>query len=206
MSYMKWRKYYWYLSTFWKKHGLVMIGSIVAAIVVFSLFIPVIARLMEQKKVSYLGMIGSYTLVSLPKEIQDQISLGLTQIKEDGSVAPSLSTRWSIEDEGQTYRFIIKDNVFWQDGTPLTPQDIEYKLENVETIATANDVIFKLPDQYVPFPTVVAQPLLRYEEEPFLFFFKKTKVIGLGNFRVTSFATQANRLKEVVIENDQERK
>jgi len=206
MSFMKWRKYYWYLSTFWKKHGLVMIGSIVMAIVVFSIFIPVIARLMERKKVTHIGMIGNYTLSTLPEEIQKQISLGLTQIKEDGSVAPSLSTRWSIEDEGQTYRFIIKDSVFWQDGAPLKPQDIQYKLDNVETIATTNDVVFKLPDQYVPFPTIVSQPLLRYEEEPFLFFFKKPKIIGLGEYRVTNFTNQANRLKEIIIENDQERK
>lgn len=182
-----------------------MIASIVVAIIIFSLFTPLIARLLEQKKTTYIGMVGDYTLNSLPLEIQDKVSLGLTKINADGSVSPSLSTRWSIEDEGQTYRFILKNNIFWQDGQPFTTESINYTLENVEKITTANDVIFKLPDRYVPFPTVVAEPLFRYTKVPYLVFFKKTQVVGLGEYKITNYINKAKKLKEIIVENNQER-
>lgn len=202
---MKFRKYYWYLSTFWKKHGLVLVGTIVIAVLIFSLFTPVIARIFEQKPTTYIGLVGNYTLTSLPEEIQKKVSMGLTSINDDGSVSPALSSRWSIEDEGQTYRFVIKENTFWQDGEPLDSNNINYQLDNVEKITTPNDIVFKLPDKYVPFPTIVAEPLFRFSKQPYLIFFKKTQVIGLGEYQITDYINSAGKLKEITIENNLER-
>lgn len=197
-------KFYWYVSAFLRKHGLVVLFSVIAAVIVFSIFIPVIARQLEAKPKTYIGMVGSYTLQTLPVEIQQQISSGLTKTALDGSVNPDLALRWTIEDEGRTYRFIIRDDVRWQDGTPLKPQDINYTFTDVETITTQNDVVFKLPDTYVPFPTNVTQPLFKTETQPWMFIFKRKVVIGLDEFRVIRVKELGQQVKEIVLEGPQE--
>lgn len=205
------RKYYWYLSAFLRKHGTLLLISVVGASVFFSLFIPNVANRLETKPRRYIGMVGSYTLQTLPQTIQEKISAGLTTVEDDGSVSPAVAARWSVEDDGKTYRFVIKDNLVWQDGKPLQPSDIGYSFKDVETITTQNDVVFKLPDSYIPFPTIVSQPLFRSTSEPYLFLFRREKIIGLGTHQVLSFTKesqrlqQSERLTELVLDSDQER-
>jgi peptide/nickel transport system substrate-binding protein len=199
------RTYYWYLSAFLRKHGALVVGTVVAGILVFSFFIPVIARQFEGKPKTYLGMVGSYSLDNLPTTVQHQLSLGLTKIAEDGTVSPELASRWSVEDDNRQYRFIIRDNVVWQDGKSLLPQDIEYRFPEVDVLTTEHDIVFKLPDSFVPFPTTVARPLFRYGEEKKWFFLKRKTVIGLGQYRLVDYKEQGPRVTEVQLESSKER-
>ncbi len=200
------RKYYWYISIFFKKHGLTIVASVVAAIILFSLFLPFLLRVFESKQRSYIGVIGRYSLNALPVKIQHEVSNGLTFIEEDGSATPDLSERWSIEDEGKTYRFLLRQNVKWQDGKALEASDISYQFKDVQTISTANEIIFKLKDPFAPFPTVVAQPIFRTTTEPYLFFFRRKKLLGTGNYQVASFKETGERLQEIVLDNPRDQK
>lgn len=200
------RKYYWYISAFVRKHGILVLASIVVAIIIFSLAFPVILKLLDFKKKSYIGVVGRYTLTSLPRPIQDEISLGLTKIKEDGSVAPSLAERWLVEDNGKTYRFLIKKNLQWQDGKELTSNDVNYNFNNVQVIRNANEVIFKLADAYAPFPTTVSQPIFRVDTQPYLFFFKKQKIIGLGPYQVSDYKERSLRISELTLNSNTDEK
>ena len=47
---------------------------------------------------------------------------GLVDIQPDGSVAAAAATSWAIEDDGLTYRFLLRDDRF-HDGTPVTAMD-----------------------------------------------------------------------------------
>lgn len=206
------RKYYWYFSAFWNKHGKLIVSSVVLAILIFSLFIPLIANTLETKKRMYIGLVGDYSINTLPLEIQTLISSGLTSLEEDGSASPAIATRWTVEDDGLTYRFVINKDLFWQDGKELTPDDIAYNFNDVETITTQNDIVFKLPDEYVPFPTTVAQPIFRTIQEPYLLFFKRNRIIGLGEYEVLQYVQteqqlqRNSRLKELVLDSPQERR
>lgn len=42
---------------------------------------------------------------------------------------PSLATEWTVSEDGKTYRFKIREGVTFHDGSPLTPEDVEYSLE-----------------------------------------------------------------------------
>jgi len=42
---------------------------------------------------------------------------------------PSLATDWTISEDGKTYRFRIREGVSFHNGTPLTPEDVEYSFE-----------------------------------------------------------------------------
>lgn len=203
------RKFYWYLTAYIRKHGLIVIGSVVAAILFFSFTIPTLVTKLEKSTYSYVGVVGDYTLTSLPPSISKKLSAGLTQITENGTTEPALAQRWIVENDGITYRFVIKEDIYWQDGKLLTPNDVVYNLPNVETIVTPNDIVFKLPDPYAPFPTVVTAPLFRIEEETYRFFFTRPKLIGIGKYQVVDYKTTGNNptttLTELVIDGPDER-
>lgn len=195
------RTYYWYLTAFLRKHGRLVFGTLVVTIALFSVIVPLIASTVETKPRRYIGIVGTYSLANLPHSIQSQISLGLTRVEPDGSVEPSLSERWSVEEDGKTYRFIIRGGLVWQDGQPFVPTDINYNFIDVQTITTQNDVVFKLPDTYVPFPTVVSQPLFRTGTRRKWFFFTEPTLVGLGDYKVLSFQEQGGRVKQLVLDS-----
>ncbi len=199
------RKFYWYLTAYIKKHGLIFILSLAVAIAFFSITIPLITAKITIRKKFYIGIIGEYTLDNLPLEITSKLSSGLTKVKKDGSVVPMLSERWAVENDGKTYRFIIKKGLVWQDGKTLTPDDVIYNFNDVKTIATPNDVIFKLPDSFSPFPNVVSAPLLRDAKDKFWLFFERPTLIGIGHNKITNYTKRGNNITQLTIDSLKER-
>lgn len=199
------RKFYWYLTAYIKKHGLIFFASVLVAILVFSFIIPSLVGTIEKSRHQYVGLVGEYTLESLPPEVSSKLSAGLTRLEADGSATPLLAERWTVEQDGKTYRFVLKQNLFWQDGKPVTPEDIEYRLRDVETIITPNDIVFKLPDTYAPFPTVVSEPLFRTGRMAHWFFFDKPTLIGIGPYKITNYDQNGSRLTEITIDGKDER-
>jgi peptide/nickel transport system substrate-binding protein len=200
------RKYYWYLTAFIRKHGALLIGTIIGGVVLFSVVFPFVINIFELRPRHYIGMVGSYSLNTLPRSIQVLLSHGLTELQPDGSVIPDVAERWAVEDEGKSYRFVVRRNVFWSDGKAFEPSDVNYNFSDVQTIATANDVIFKLKKPFVPFPTVVSQPLFRFSQQTSFFFLRKQKLIGLGPYQVNDYQEKGPRLSELTVSNkDEER-
>jgi peptide/nickel transport system substrate-binding protein len=201
------RKFYWYISTFFRKHGVVVLASVIGAILLFSVFLPFVIQKINFKPKKYIGVVGIYTLDNLPSEIREKMSNGLTKLNEDGSATGSLAERWTIEDDGKTYRFLMRQNVLWQDGKPVTPEDLQYNFKDVQILTNPNEIIFKLKDPFSPFPTVLAQPVFRSATEPYLFFFKRRKIIGTGQYQLMRYDERegGGRLTEVLLDgpNDQ---
>ncbi len=133
------------------------------------------------------------------------MSAGLTTLAEDGTAIGALSERWTIEQENKTYRFLLKKNLVWQDGSPITTDEINYAFPDVQVITTPNDVIFKLPAAYSPFPTLVEKPVFKSGTRKKWFFWTEPTFIGVGEYRLTGFQLNGTRLKELTIENDTER-
>jgi len=199
------RKYYWYLTAYLRKHGMIMLVTLVFAIGFFSLVLPRLITTIEQKKRTYVGIVGDYSLDTLPPTISEKISLGLTKIETNGTVSSSIADRWIAEDEGRTYRFVLRTNLVWQDGKPVTTEDVNYNFKDVEIIRTQSDVLFKLPDAYVPFPTVVAQPLIRTVQTRYLLFLSRPMPVGIGAYKVVDYKIKNNRLRELVLDHPRER-
>ena len=70
------RKLYWYLTAYIKKHGLVVIGSVLLAMLVFSFTIPTLVTRLEKRSQQHIGIVGEYTLTNLPPLISSQLSAG----------------------------------------------------------------------------------------------------------------------------------
>ena len=60
---------------------------------------------------------------------------------ENLNIVPDLAERYEIEEEGRVYKFYLKENLLWQDKTPLTVDDIIF------TIKTIQNPDFKSPLQ-----------------------------------------------------------
>lgn len=58
--------------------------------------------------------------------------------EQSTALEPDLATaKAEISDGGKTYKYTLKDNVTWEDGTPVTAQDVKYGIERT----WAQDVI-----------------------------------------------------------------
>ncbi len=199
------RKYYWYASAYIKKHGLIFLLSVIATIALFSFMVPYIADRIEKRSVSYIGMVGDYTLKTLPDEITTKLSAGLTRIEQDGGTAPVLAERWTVEQDGKVYRFILKDELYWQDGEPVTPESIRYDLRDTQVLTTEEDIVYRLPDTYAPFPTLLSQPVFREGTISHFGLISKPTLIGIGKYKIADYKNSGHRIEEIVIDSDTER-
>lgn len=199
------RKLYWYLTAYIKKHGIVVLASVLGAIFIFSFFVPSLISKLENRRTFYIGIVGDYSLETLPQEVTKKISAGLTTVLEDGSVEPLVAQRWNSEQDGKTYRFILKEDIFFTDGQELTTQDIQYNFPNVETIITPNDIVFKLPDPFAPFPVAVSEPILKTTYERHNLVLSRPMLIGVGPYEIIDYKQQGNRVSEIVLQGNNER-
>ncbi len=63
-------------------------------------------------------------------EVIEQLFLGLTDYDpKTYEVVPELAQSWSTSEDGTVYTFILREDVTWSDGKPVTAQDIEYALK-----------------------------------------------------------------------------
>jgi peptide/nickel transport system substrate-binding protein len=53
---------------------------------------------------------------------------GLTSISPSREVVPDLAANWEIFDDGKTYVFHLRDDVFWHDGHGFTADDVIYTI------------------------------------------------------------------------------
>ncbi len=56
---------------------------------------------------------------------------GLVELDSALNPVPSLATRWEVEQSGALYRFHLRPNVRWHDGTKLTSNDVKFTFDSL---------------------------------------------------------------------------
>lgn len=144
--------------------------GVVVAIASFKLLPKILNLENETQKI---GLVGSFTTDTLPLEIQKRISLGLTELEEDGSVSPSLARSWEISSDGKIYKINLRDDTYFQDGKKLKADDINYNFKDARlTILDEKTIQFTLGEPFSPFLVAISQPI-----------FKKG-LVGVGEYQV----------------------
>lgn len=152
--------------------------------------------------------------------VTDQIFNGLVGLDVDLNPVPELALAWEIEDGGRTYRFTLRDDVRWHDGTPFTSSDVKFTFEEALLkyhsrtraaleglligIDTPDDhtVIFRLARPYSPLlqrlDVVEASiiPRHQYAGHDLLSGEPTRHPIGTGPFRFVSYAPGNNLVLE----------
>lgn len=164
MAVFRTRFIYWLLKAYVKKWGKLFLIFFIFGLLFFILlirFYPVILNNISFEKKKLIGISGVYTVNDFPDFISKKVASGLTKINSNGEITPDLSESWEILDNGKTYVFHLKKNIFYSDGTPFTSKNIQFSFKDV-SISRPDDytIIFKLKEQYAPFLATVSNPVL----------------------------------------------
>jgi oligopeptide transport system substrate-binding protein len=60
-----------------------------------------------------------------------QLFAGLVELSPEMDVMPDLARAWEVQESGLRYRFELRDDLFWSDGTPIEAADIEYAWKRI---------------------------------------------------------------------------
>jgi peptide/nickel transport system substrate-binding protein len=92
------------------------------------------------------GVIGSPRFINPLLAISDAdrdltalVYSGLLRAGENGGYVPDLAQHYEISEDGRTYTFVLRNNVVFHDGTPVTAEDVVF------TITMAQDSALKSP-------------------------------------------------------------
>lgn len=58
------------------------------------------------------------------RDLCSLIFAGLTRFDDNGEVVPDIASTWNISENGLTYTFKLRQDVKWEDGTPVTADDV----------------------------------------------------------------------------------
>jgi peptide/nickel transport system substrate-binding protein len=102
------------------------------------------------------------------RDLTAVVYAGLLTHGPDGTLVPELAESYSVSDDGKTYTFVLKEGLTFQDGVPLTADDVVFTTkaaanaairspifanwDGVQVEATdERTVTFTLPKAYAPF-------------------------------------------------------
>lgn len=192
------RLLFWLIKAYLKRWGRNI--SIYFGVSLFVFFLlnvalaPIVTRLPFAKKET-MGMVGPYTINSIPPEILSKISRGLTKIEADGTVKPDIAEKWKIAPNGKAYAFFLRKNIYFSDGTNLTSSNVSYDFTDVSvTRPDKYTIVFNLKDNYSPFLTTVTRPI-----------FKKGYV-GIGDYKVKKIKLNGSFIEFIELYSEKYRK
>lgn len=79
---------------------------------------------------------GNYDTLIPFQQINRNLYDGLLKLDDDMQVQPALATDYTLDDDGVTYHFILRDDVTFHDGSPFTADDVISTFDRI-----ANDEI-----------------------------------------------------------------
>ncbi len=62
----------------------------------------------------------------------DLVYSGLMTYDKNGEIVNDMVKNYQISDDGKTYTFQLKDNLYWQDGATLTADDVIYTIKTIQ--------------------------------------------------------------------------
>lgn len=65
------------------------------------------------------------------KDVAELVYDGLMSIGKDGVLVPDLAESVTVSGDGLTYNIVLRKDVFFHDGTPLTIRDVMFTLERI---------------------------------------------------------------------------
>jgi peptide/nickel transport system substrate-binding protein len=179
----------WLIKAYLKKWGkqiLLYFGIGLFVFFVSRLIFESVAGKIRVLRTETIGMLGAYSTEDLPSAISYKISRGLTTVRRDGTVKPDVASKWKIKNNGKTYIFYLRRNIFFSDGTKFTSNDVRYNFADVSVKRPDNYTIeYSLKDSYSPFLITVSKPI-----------FKKG-LIGVSDYRVKDIKLNGNFVEHI---------
>lgn len=58
---------------------------------------------------------------------------GLMSYDKEGKIVTDLAESYKVSEDGRTYDFTLKENIFWHDGKPLTVDDVIFTIKAIQS-------------------------------------------------------------------------
>jgi len=183
------RLFLWLLKAYLKKKGKTIITFFIFGLLLFIILKfssdYILSKLIIAKEEN-IGVVGAYTLDNLPSFILSDVSEGLTTLSSDGTPQPGIAKSWTIEENGRVYKFILKNNLYFSDGTNLTSADINLSYKDVVIEKPSPyALVFKLKDSYSPFLVTLSHQIL------------KNNIMGLGNYHIQNISLNGDFVQSI---------
>jgi len=86
------------------------------------------------------GVIGQPRLINpifapandTDRDLSELIFSGLLKYDHQGKLTPDLAESYQISEEGKIFEFNLKEDLFWQDGKPLTANDVIFTVKTIQ--------------------------------------------------------------------------
>ena len=160
----KLRENIWFLSSFSKKYGLLILGSLVLTVILLVILGSLVKKLPQSKKIVTVGIVGQFGSNQLPPRVLNILNSGLISLNENFEPAPNIVESWTISEDGKNYSFSIFPDKKWSDGKPLIASDIKMSIPNI--LIESSDpytLKFQIPTKYSPFISLLNIPLINKE-------------------------------------------
>ncbi len=138
----------------------------------------------------------------------------------DGKLVPDIAKSIAISQDGLTYDFKLRDAVSFQDGTPLTADDVAFTIQKIQdpvlksprradwanvtvTVVSPKEIRFALRQAYSPFLANTTIGILpqhiwsSVNDDQFIFSQYNTDPIGSGPYKVSSVSHDSGGIPTV---------
>lgn len=146
-------------------------GILIVLVLIFAQFK---FNLFYSKNSLRVGLVGTYQEHDLPEEVTKLVSSSLILPDGNNRVKPNLVVGWETNNDATQFKFKLKDNLTWEDGSKIISSDLEFSIPDVEvSYPDTKTVQFRLKDSYSPFPSLLTKPI-----------FKKKTLLGIGPYKI----------------------
>ena len=144
------------------------------------------------------------------RDISGLVYASLMRYNAEGELVGDLAESYEVLEDGRSYLFRLRENLQWEDGTPLTTEDVVFTIELIQdprygsplnqnwqgvevSAKNEREVTFKLSSTYVPFLENTTVGILpshiwrRISLENFRRTDLNLQPIGSGPFKVEKF-------------------
>lgn len=101
------------------------------------------------------------TAAVIDRVLYNNVYQGLVRINRNGEVVPSLAKDWEILEDGNLYRFHLREDVSFHDGKRFTAEDVLFTLNR----ARGDEVTVPNPEYFAPIEELSAPDQLTVEVE-----------------------------------------
>ena len=150
-----------------------------------------------------------FAISDADRDVLTLVYSGLMRATSDGTLTTDLAKSYEVSKDGLKYTFVLKDNLVWQDGSPITVDDVIFTVQKAQdpslrsvkranwdgvTVEKINDktVIFTLDRPYSPFLENTTMGILPkhiwkdIDSEQFGFSKFNIEPIGSGPYKITN--------------------
>ncbi|MDX1535632.1 MAG: ABC transporter substrate-binding protein [Candidatus Spechtbacterales bacterium] len=102
------------------------------------------------------------------RDLSSLVYSSLVKYDKNGEIQPDLAESYEVLQDGKQYKFTLRENLSWEDDTPLTAEDVVFTIELIQdpqyssplfqawqgvdvSVENERTIVFSLPSAYPPF-------------------------------------------------------